>query len=101
MVEMAQLPVAFAQIQSAPVLQTERHPPVAHRRDLGDAAVDKPQTRIVARPADPVPGAKLKRFRAVHLGAALASARSATASIPRPTRPGLRVARFSSCDRRP
>ena len=41
MVEMAQLRIAWSEGEPAPVLQRERHPPVAHAQHLGRAAVDQ------------------------------------------------------------
>ena len=67
---MAQLGVAGGEVERAPVLEAERHPAVPHRRDLGRAAVDQPEARVVAGPADAVAGAQLDLLAAVDLDAA-------------------------------
>ena len=69
-VDMVELRVARGEVQRAPVLQAERHLAVAHRRDLGRAAVDQAEPGIVAGPADAVARAQLDVLAAVHLDAA-------------------------------
>ena len=54
MVKMAKLRIVTAEFELAPVLQSERHPPVPHLGNLGGAAVDEPETVVVAGPADAV-----------------------------------------------
>ena len=78
MVEVAELRVAAAELELAPVLEPEREPLVRHLIDLGGAAVDEPEIVVVAGPADAVPSAQLDAFRPVDLAAALAPANQAT-----------------------
>jgi len=66
-VDMAKLRVPLVEVERVPVLETDRHPAVLDRRDLGGGAVDEPEPGIVAGQADAVAGAELQPFRAVEL----------------------------------
>ena len=54
MIEMAKLRIRPARSRVPSVLKTERHPPVPDLGNLSGAAVDQPETGVVAGPADAV-----------------------------------------------